>query len=247
MHRLAAVVPAPRLHRYRAACAGTSTDPIDLYRWSGSVALAVFDDLGTVEIAMRSAMAHELSAEFGSRWFERADLLDDGTAKLIRSAWSTARLDKLEVADEVVHGKLVATLMFGFWVKILGRGAKRTSPDGTQARRIYDTVLWKPALRRAFPGAGALDRAHVEATARRVQALRNRIAHHEHIVWGVPLPGEKDSNGEQVRLSLREAHENVLRLAGFVDAGLESWMREYSAVFDRLAACPVADPRRFHL
>ena len=50
MDRLRATIPEPRMAPYEKACAGTSVDPIDLYPWAGKVALAVFDDLGTVEV-----------------------------------------------------------------------------------------------------------------------------------------------------------------------------------------------------
>jgi len=240
MHRLRATIPAARIARYDAACAGTSVDAMELYRWANSVALAVFDDLSTLEVAMRSAMARELASAYGVTWYRRQDLLDDGTLTLIDEAWRVGRLGSLTSAPDVVHGKLVATLMFGFWVKILGRGGFQGRGPARQ-RRIYDTLLWKPALRNAFPQVAPLDRSLVEASARRVQTLRNRIAHHEHIVWGVPLPGEKEADGSIVRLPVATAHETVMDLAGYVDPGLESWMRQYSQVNLRLAACPLGD------
>lgn len=238
MDRLRATIPVPRMAPYEAACAGTNVDPIDLYRWAGSVALAVFDDLGALEIAMRSAMARELATQYGTKWYGRTDLLDDDTLKLIEQAWRVGRLGQLSATPDVIHGKLVATLMFGFWVKILGRGGHQGKGVARQ-RRIYDTALWKPALRTAFPNVGNLERARVETAARRVQSLRNRVAHHEHIVWGVPLPGEKLPDKSIVRLSVTEAHESLLSLAGFVDSDLESWLRQYSQVPAVLARCPL--------
>lgn len=246
MHRLAATVPAARIEPYRVACHGTDVSPIHLYRWAAEVGLAVFDDLAVLEVAMRSAMARELAAAHGIRWYRRADLLDDETLKLIDSAWRVGRLGRSSQSDEVVHGKLVASLMFGFWVKVLGRGSYQgAGPD--RQRRIYDTTLWKPALRHAFPNVGALDRVEVETAARRVRALRNRIAHHEHIIWGVPLPGECSPDGTTVRLPLSTAHEVLIGLAGYVDRGLESWLRQYSRVDELLEGCPVRDLSRFGL
>lgn len=187
---------------------------------------------------MRSAMARELATRYGLEWFRRADLLDDETIRLVEEAWRVARIGRLTAGEEVIHGKLVASLMFGFWVKLLGRGGYQG--EGTaRERRIYDTVLWKPALRRAFPFAPALGRGRVESAARRVQALRNRIAHHEHIVWGVPIAGETGPGGSIVRLPLLEAHDTLVLLAGFVDANLAGWLRDNSRVRDVLDRCPV--------
>lgn len=238
MHRLRAAIPAARIARYDKVCADTDVDGMDLYRWASSVALAVFDDLGHLEVAMRSAMARELAATYGINWYERVEILDEDTLELISEAWQTGHLSKLDADSIVIHGKLVATLMFGFWVKILGKGGYQGT-DEDRSRRIYDTLLWKPALRRAFPEVGDFDRSRVEASARRVRSLRNRIAHHEHIIWGVPIAGEQDSSGTPVRLSLTEAHDNLIELAGYVDKGLAGWLMENSRVHTLIEECPV--------
>jgi hypothetical protein len=238
MNRLRASIPAARIARYDAACQHSDVDGVELYRWANSVALAVFDDLGNLEVAMRSAMARELAVRYGIDWYKRTDLLDEDTLEHIAEAWANGHLATLDAAPDVVHGKLVATLMFGFWVRILGRGGYQ-GEGSSRARRIYDTQLWKPALRKAFPEVGDLERARVETAARHVRFLRNRIAHHEHIVWGVPIVGERSSDGAPLRLSLREAHGTVLELAGYVSKDLRGWLDENSRVRSLIDDCPI--------
>lgn len=85
-----------------------------LYRCAGAMALGVSDDLATLEVAMRSAMARALADHYGLEWYRRTDLLDDVTLRLIADAWRVGRLGQLDAGLEVVHGKLAATLMFGF-------------------------------------------------------------------------------------------------------------------------------------
>lgn len=150
MDRLRASIPEPRLAPYILACAGTSVDPIALYLWAKQVSLAVFDDIATLKVAMRSAMARELSSTYGINWYQNAGILDDETLRLINTAWRTGRLGQIASSPDVVHGKLVSSLMFGFWVKVLGRGGYQ-GQGAERQRRIYDTVLWKSALRQAFP------------------------------------------------------------------------------------------------
>lgn len=217
-----------------------------LYRWANAVALAVLDDIGILEVAMRSAMARELEATHGIDWFRRRDLLDDPTLKMIETAWKSARLQTLHATPDVIHGKLVATLMFGFWVKILGRGEYQGQPPARD-RRIYDTLLWRAALHRAFPNVSVTQRHLVEKAAHRVRAARNRVAHHEHIIWGVPMPGEATANGIPVRLTVTEAHTTLLVLADYVDTDLGAWLRQHSQVPALLAACPVTDTTRLAL
>lgn len=231
--------------RYDDACRhDPDVDGMDLYRWAGTVALAVFDDLGHVEVAMRSAMARELAARYGLRWYEDKSILDSETFALIEQAKERTRLDSLPDDPALRHGKLVASLMFGFWVKLLGRGGFMTTEAAVE-RRIYDTVIWKKAVRRAFPHVGDVERQRVETAARYCQALRNRIAHHEHIIWGVPIAGSKSADGAALRLSLARAHEAVVQLAGFMDPELAAWLAQYSEVSTRLAACPIYEGELF--
>ncbi len=242
MDRLRSAIPEARLIKYVAATTGTIVDPMDLYRWSSRLSLAVFDALATVEVALRSAMAQSLAVRYGLNWFQRDDLLDDETLKLIQAAWTRGRLHELAVAPEVLHGKLVATLMFGFWVKILGRGGYQ-GRDAARQRRIYDTVLWKEALRTAFPNVGDTDRARVEHAARRVQTIRNRVAHHEHLIWGVPMPGQTKPDGTTRRISVADAHRVLLELAGYLNTDLRLWIEDNSAVAAVAADCPLPKER----
>ncbi|MCS5734949.1 hypothetical protein [Herbiconiux daphne] len=239
MDRLRANIPEARMQRYDAACRfDPDVDGIELYRWASAVALAVFDDLAHVEVAMRSAMARELASSYGLVWYRDRTILDQQATHLVEEAMSRTRLGSLPDDPQVVHGKLVASLTFGFWVKLLGRG-QYAEVDGERQRRIYDTVIWKAAVRRAFPQVNDLDRQRVEGVARRVQALRNRIAHHEHIVWGVPIAGGSTADGEPLRLPLMTAHASIIELAGFLNKDLESWLREHSQISDRIEQCPI--------
>ncbi len=178
---------------------------------------------------MRSAMAQELAATYGINWFARADIFDDPTMAIIRDATRRNRLDVLQrrgASAQIVESQMVAALSLGFWVKLLGRGASAAGQ-----RRIYDTLLWKPALSRAFP-AGPSRRA-VERHGYTVLTARNRIAHHEPIIWGVPLPGQAR------RLTVAAAHDTLLTLAGFISPSTEQWIRSHSTVRSALDACPV--------
>ncbi|RFA08195.1 hypothetical protein B7R54_02390 [Subtercola boreus] len=227
------------MQRYDLACRhNPEVDGVELYVWARSVALALFDDIGHVEIAMRSAMAKEMARTYGLTWYEQDAILDDGTLELIDEAKRRSRVRDLPNDSALIHGKVVASLMLGFWVKLLGRGMYREHGD-QRNRRIHDTLIWKAAAHRAFPNVDELARQRVEGVARYVQTLRNRIAHHEHVVWGVPIAGEKDVRGNSVRLSLGAAHENVFVLASFIDRGFASWLRENSAVQSRIDACPI--------
>ena len=81
MQRLRRTIPAARLAPYEAACSGTRTDAIELYRWAALLGLAVFDDIATVEVALRSAMASA-----ASNWICRGSRAPDGSGLCVGSS-----------------------------------------------------------------------------------------------------------------------------------------------------------------
>lgn len=235
------VVPEPRLRPYRQVTGPNSERLERFYLWCQDLALSLFNDIAALEVAMRSAMARELCAEFGTTWYESHQLFDDDAMRSLATAWNQNGLEKLRasrrVDPAVIEGKLVAGLMFGFWVQILGRGSHAGRHPFRQ-RRIYDTLLWRPALSKAFPHA--LSRSETQSAAQTVRAARNRIAHHEHIAWGIPLPGQGR------RLSVTETHATVLSLAGSISAGTRTWIEMRSSVKSTIQVCP-EDPQSLQL
>lgn len=227
-------IPEARLARYRALAGSDSADVERFYLWARDVSLALFADIGLLEVSLRSAMAAELTAGYGNEWYASSDLFDDDAARSIAVAWNVNGLQALKDAAtpdlELIEGKLVAGLMFGLWVQLLGRGSW-AGRKPLRRRRIYDTLLWQPALSKAFPNASS--RREVERNTNAVRATRNRVAHHEHIVWGIPLPGQSR------RLSVSEAHQAVLKVASFISNDLATWIDSRSVVGTALTNCPV--------
>jgi hypothetical protein len=239
--RVDRLVPYVRLERYEQVV-GPDRDAVDaLYRWCQELSLSLFADIAALEVFMRSAMARELRDVFGIDWYARHELFDDHAARMITSAWRHGGLQRLAddptITSDVVEGKLVANLMFGFWVKILGKGSWAGKPPLRQ-RRIYDTLLWRPALKKAFPHTKS--RRDVERHATMIQVTRNRIAHHEHIAWGISLPGQRR------RVSVSEVRTVLLELASFLSPDAEAWIDANSSVVRIITECP-ADPTHLRL
>lgn len=72
-----------------------------------------------------------------------------------------------QAGAQLLPGKIVAELSFGFWRFLL-------------ARR-YTASLW-PAMRPAFPHLPSRDRLLLEEPVARLHKLRNRLAHHEPLI-----------------------------------------------------------------
>lgn len=73
----------------------------------------------------------------------------------------------------------------------------------------------------------------------RVNALRNRAAHHEPFLTGFPLPGQARSKGAPpIRLSAQQGHDVCMGLARLLDRDLALWLAGDSKVPEIIAARP---------
>jgi hypothetical protein len=217
-----------RAARFLDLCNGDADRAWGLHSFNADLSLAMFKDVGLVEIALRNSMDQALSDVFGERWFARAELFDDATQRNISTAWARNGLSRCATKNQ--PGKLVASLTFGFWANLLSRGSYSRGEAPFDGKRSYDELLWRPSLHNAFPGSGG-SRSEVLSVVTDVRHVRNRIAHHKPVLWGISLPGQLDkSTGRVRRLDVSEAHEATLVLASYLDAQLADWLRAESRV-----------------
>ena len=55
------------------------------------------------------------------------------------------------------------------------------------------------------------------------------MAHHEHIIWGIPIVGQT-TGGIARRVSLGAIHKNLLELSSTIEPDLETWIISNSSV-----------------
>jgi len=167
---------APRYAVYLAA-AGDPERALALYEWNAQLSAAVFRDLAHVEIGLRNAYDTALSARwpgpahwtapqtplFAPLYRTRGGGPTDVNARS-RAALERARDDAGGLT--AAPGKVVAELMFGFW-RYLSSAA-------------HEKTLWVPYLNRAFEAGTS--RKDVDGAVGRLHTVRNRVAHHEHLL-----------------------------------------------------------------
>jgi len=222
----------PRLGPYDAATSHDPVKAVQLYLWNLDLSAAFYDLLSIAEVALRNAMHDQLSARFGANWYTRRDLFDDRTARAFSTAWKQLRLPSATSVTMVPPGKFVGELTFGAWVFLLDAGGWN-GHDPMRTRCDYENTLWRPCLHSAFPNNARGTRRPVHILARRVQAVRNRVAHHEPLIWGVP-----DPQVPGVRTRLADAHAQVLELVGLIDASVHAWLTAASRVPGLLVVPP---------
>jgi hypothetical protein len=199
-----------RLRPYRQAVGGDLESALALYAWNTLAAGAFFEDLGHLEVVLRNALHTELAAWHATNrrpghWYDDPDGLL-APQRLDDIAAARQRLSRSRQVE--TSGKIVAELTFGFWRFLLDKR--------------YQTTLWAPALRHAFPHLTPRNRTLVYEPLDRLHRLRNRIAHQEPIH----------------HFALSDQHNDLLRLVGFIDPTVQAWVASGSRVPQILAARP---------
>jgi hypothetical protein len=195
---LTAFSPA-RMEPYLKHSNGDVAKAFRLYTWNAEVSAALSGPLSCLEVVLRNALHEQLAAmvERSDWWRGGRVELHEVTERLLNQA--AEKLTNHRKSD--IPDAMVAELHFGFWVALLGKG------------RNYETTLWRPALRYAFPNySGGRRDLHWQLDSMRL--LRNRIAHAEPIH----------------RRHLKADHETILELIGFISPPALTYVRRHDRV-----------------
>jgi hypothetical protein len=179
-----------------------------LYVWNAAVSAAFIESLSHLEVALRNGIHRQLTLRTGREdWWhspmvlltpEAADMVADAVHQASRRTASTS-------------GHVVAALSFGFWVGLFSTGG---SAD-------YETRLWRPTLRLAFPNYRG-PRRPLHQRLVNMRLLRNRIAHHEPIHYR----------------HLAADYQRMLTILGWISTEFAAWVDGRSRVPALLAAKP---------
>lgn len=222
---IASMAPA-RLAPYRAVVNGSDRRAVELYLLDAELASQFHAAYRAIEVLMmRQRMHEELSATFGGSWYRTIyPSLDLRTKR---------RLDEAaqNIGRGAPEGKVVAQLMMGTWIGLTDRGGYVEQPraEASVRRADYQSLLWEPALVRAFADRGRAAtsprRDEVSKLARSVGWARNRVNHCESVIFGFPQQGQ--SQHGQLRKTPARAYDDLIQLANYLDSEVAQWIRQW--------------------
>ncbi|MGH3690757.1 MAG: hypothetical protein ACRDT7_11420 [Microbacterium sp.] len=213
------VVPRSRYRTYTAATPSRILEAAQLYVLDAQARGALLELVHFAEVGVRDAIHQELRSAYGPHWFKgRTVILDDRTRARFRE------VEEMMDWNGSSPERVIAEVSFGAWTALLEVGAASDGSHGALAGRAdYERDLWDGRLENVFSGITA-DRFAAAALMRRVQRLRNRVAHHESVVFGVHQHGEKDSKNNYRRQEPLSALRDVRSLLDHFCLNGSAWL-----------------------
>jgi hypothetical protein len=173
------IMSSARMNRYSNAVGGNSRKAMTLYRKNLKLTQEMFTVISCFEVALRNAIDAHGQAALGPDW------LRDAAARggcFYNAGCATTRdsiNDAIRKLHHYSHHKLVAELGFGFWRYMFARNQFRAT--GHIMLRVF------PAKPKSTPAVQYNDKYVFNALAQ-LNALRNRMAHHEPICFLPQIP-----------------------------------------------------------
>lgn len=188
-----------RLGRHRAAYGGDTRKAAVAYPHNMRLAESMLPLLNVLEIALRNGIHQRLTILYGRPdWWETWGSRPEFAWQCREVAAAPAKLARRKEAQTV--DKIVAELTFGFWSSLFNVQ--------------FQTELWK-TLRLVFPRCPKPQRQRhtISSALNQIRDLRNRVFHHEPLLWLTPTLIELHALGQQT--------------VGWLDPELVDWLKPH--------------------
>lgn len=213
MQSFASVLAREKFAPYRRVFGGDTRQGTQLFLLDGALAGAFHELLRILELTMRESMHRELKRVYGESWMFNQEIFDENSQMTMATAAKRA-------APSRAPEKIIAEITLGGWVALLQHGGFAATDRRT--RVVYRETLWRPALCRSFAN-GKPKQEEVAKVAQRVRHLRNRVAHHESLAFGITQTGQR-IDGLRVKQRPAGAFRDICTLAGFLNTDLAAWL-----------------------
>jgi len=188
-----------RIGRYKVAREGNRALAVADYARNLRLAESMMPMLNVLEVGLRNALHARLTHlyqrdDWWVEWSGRPEF-----ARVLRSL-DEAKSKLKGRRERVIPDKVLAELTFGFWCTLFNAS--------------FQGELWKE-LRLAFPACPREERRRrtICGALNQVRGLRNRVFHHEPLLWLTP--------------SLTEQHGRGVMIIGWIDPALAIWLARH--------------------
>ena len=168
------LISSKRMAKYLIACGNSTRKAMTLYRANIRLSTEVFSILCLFEIALRNHIDKHYRLKFGNNWLFDATRPGTGFLQSVGCEKSLESVGKVIANLGVTYSpdKAVAELTFGFWTYQFA--SKEFAAAGSSLLNILPGRPFGTNHTKVFKKLTSINR------------IRNRIAHHEPICFGVP-------------------------------------------------------------
>jgi hypothetical protein len=171
-----------RLEKFIANASNLS-DALELYRLDVQISAQIFELLNYFEVSLRNTVNNAFTAEYGENWREQTELFNQ---------YARSCIDRSHQLSD---------FNFGFWVHVFGNALNGE----------YDKKLWSQAIFPCLQNCRKSERKKIHHVLITIREMRNRIAHHEPIIFDIHV---KKENGY---FSVQEILDNMVYIADKID------------------------------
>lgn len=177
------------------------------YFWNIELSEALYPGLAALEVTLRSSVHEALTSRDGTEMWFRTQL-EPGQLREYADAYLNLVRDLK--GQRPKSGQIVAQLTFGFWTTLLSQP--------------YHQSLWTPhksaLLRAVFPYLPRIpnNRQFVHQRYNNLRLLRNRVMHHEPILYRQNLFQEWEGMMESIGWISPTTRDSVLAIDHFDDS-----------------------------
>ncbi len=203
-HELEKHFSPARLGRYRIAQHGNTIKAERDYASNILLSEAMAPMLNVLEIALRNGIHTHLSKRYNqTNWWDTwvdHSAFDWQNTEVVSAKKKLAKRHEQQTPD-----KVIAELAFGFWSSLFNKQ--------------FQSILWKD-LRLVFARCPKPERQrhNISSALNQIRHLRNRVFHHEPLLWLTP--------------TLLEQHATGVAVINWIDPQLGQWLTQH----DRLLA-----------
>ena len=213
------LISAPRMARYLDACGGNSRKAMTLYRANIRLSNEMFSILCLFEVAFRNAIDMHYRSTLGSSWL--FDAAQPGTG-FLHAIGCERSLESVKdvIADLGVYytpDKAIAELTFGFWTYQFA--SKEFAAAGSTLLNMLPARPFGVNHTKVFKKLASINR------------IRNRIAHHEPICFGIPISVSTAYATGKYNQILELLHWMGINVTSFL-FGLDGFNREATYIDD---------------
>ena len=212
-----------KMRHYMNAAANNESIATAMFHLDGAVAASFLEPIRLVELVLREAVHQNLSHIYGTRWMFQSEIIDGRSLEKVTQ--SAKRLGKNPSGESIV-----SDLNLGFWAGLFQKGGPASFDRGLRIK--HPQTLWDPALSQIF-GSENPERKVIATLTLKISYVRNRMAHHEPILFGIAQPGSK-KEGKQIKQEPINVYADLIQLASFLDVTLGNFLLENFSAIDLL-------------